>query len=359
MPTFKGHRHSLQCLVPPYMLRNIVEKGTPQERTLALETMSVDSTVRSMRAISAEMQAGGRSTSMVAASNGNQRAIFDVKNKFDLPGTVVRSEGDPPTGDPAVDQAFEALGLIYEFYNEVYRRESLDDDGLPLRAVVHFGERHKNAYWNGEFMLFGDGDGRIFVNYTAAVDVIGHELTHGVIADEARLVYLYQAGALNESIADVFGILVKQYKLKQTADKSDWMIGEGVLGPTVKGTALRSLKEPGTAFDDPLLGKDPQPGHMKDFVQTAQDNGGVHTNSGIPNHAFYLLATKLGGFAWEKAGRIWYETLRDQRIRSTTGFRAWAGRTVVNAGNLYGVHSAEKQAVVEAWNEVGIKVSGS
>ena len=96
---------------------------------------------------------------------------------------------------------------------------------------------------------------------------------------------------------------------------------------------------------------------MQHFVDTTQDNGGVHTNSGIPNHAFYLVASKIGGYAWEKAGRIWYETLRDPRLRPNTSFRAFALLTVANADRLYGHISTERQAVTEAWNEVGVKVS--
>ena len=116
------------------------------------------------------------------------------------------------------------------------------------------------------------------------------------------------------------------------------------------------MKAPGTAYDDPVLGKDPQPAHMDDFVRTYEDNGGVHINSGIPNRAFYLAATRLGGYAWEKAGRIWYETLRDSRLRANSGFRRFAALTVANAGRLYGVPSVEQTTVAGAWHDVGISV---
>jgi Zn-dependent metalloprotease len=192
--------------------------------------------------------------------------------------------------------------------------------------------------------------------FTVATDVIGHELTHGVVEDEARLAYFFQPGALNESSADVFGSLVKQKVLNQTVQTADWLIGAGLFTRQVKGVALRSMKSPGTAYDDPVLGKDPQPAHMKDFVRTYEDNGGVHTNSGIPNHAFYLAAIAIGGYAWDKAGRIWYETLRDSRLRPNTGFQSFAGLTVDNAGRLYGFGSAEQKAVRHGWAEVGIKV---
>ena len=179
---------------------------------------------------------------------------------------------------------------------------------------------------------------------------------HGVTQDEAELIYSNQPGALNESISDVFGSLIKQRALNQTADQADWLIGAGLLATGVNGVALRSMKAPGTAYDDPVLGKDPQPAHMRDFQYTFEDNGGVHINSGIPNHAFYLAATNIGGFAWDKAGRIWYETLRDSHLQPYWGFRRFARLSITVAGQLFGERSAEQQAVREAWSEVGIDI---
>ncbi|HZC02038.1 MAG TPA: M4 family metallopeptidase, partial [Gammaproteobacteria bacterium] len=243
------------------------------------------------------------------------------------------------------------------FFWEAYDRNSIDDEGLPLDATVHYGQQYDNAFWDGRRMVFGDGDGEIFNRFTVAVDVIGHELAHGVTEDEAGLIYNAQAGALNESMSDVFGSLVKQRPLRQTADQADWLIGAGLLTSNVRGVALRSMKAPGTAYDDPMLGKDPQPAHMRDYVRTDRDNGGVHINSGIPNHAFYLVATRLGGQAWERAGRIWYETLRDSQLRPNTGFQRFAGLTVTVAGRLYDTGSPEQQAVREGWNQVGIALT--
>src|SRR5262249_42131489 len=137
--------------------------------------------------------------------------------------------------------------------------------------------------WDGQQMVFGDGDGVLFIGFTKAVDVIGHELTHGVTQYECGLEYHDEPGALNESISDVFGTLVKQYALKQDVTAGDWLIGNGLLAPSVNGKALRSMKDPGTAYDDPQLGRDPQPAHYKNYVRTSEDNGGVHLNSGIPN----------------------------------------------------------------------------
>jgi Zn-dependent metalloprotease len=169
---------------------------------------------------------------------------------------------------------------------------------MRLDGYVHYGSLFNNAFWDGQRMVFGDGDSQIFTDFTGSLDVIGHELTHGVTEFSAGLVYENQPGALNESISDVFGSLVKQWKLGQTVDQADWLIGPEIFTPGVSGDALRSMKNPGQAYDDPRMGKDPQPDHMSRFKvlpnTRAGDNGGVHINSGIPNKAFYLFATKLG-----------------------------------------------------------------
>jgi Zn-dependent metalloprotease len=226
---------------------------------------------------------------------------------------------------------------------------------MKLDSTVHYGQDYNNAFWNGTQMVYGDGDGEIFDRFTKCIDVIGHELTHGVTQYEAALEYQGQPGALNESFSDVFGSLVKQYTLKQNVDKADWLIGAGLFTRKIKGIALRSMKEPGTAYDDPTIGKDPQPGHMKKYVKTTSDNGGVHINSGIPNHAFYLAAIEIGGYAWEKTGKIWYVTLRD-RLREDSDFQNTADLTFEVAGTLFGKNSAEQKAVFNAWNNVGIRI---
>ena len=160
------------------------------------------------------------------------------------------------------------------------------------------------------------------------------------------------AHALNESISDVFGSLVKQYKLGQTVDAADWLIGAGTLGPALHGVALRSMRAPGTAYDG-----DNQPSTMNDYVVTAVDNGGVHTNSGIPNHAFYVAARSLGGYAWERAGRIWYQVMASRSVPQDAQFHTFARATIVAAAELYGADSPELRAVAEAWIDVGVLTS--
>ena len=168
------------------------------------------------------------------------------------------------------------------------------------------------------------------------VTVAAHELTHGVTEVEAQLIYQKQSGALNESMSDVFASVVKQYiNGRQDAEQADWLIGEGIWRDDIQGSALRSVSNPGSAYDDPLIGKDPQPAHMDDYVRTHEDNGGVHINSGIPNRAFYLAATGIGGFAGEKAARIWYAALRDDRLSIRASFKEFALLTYINAWNLF------------------------
>ena len=339
-------------IMPPEVLRHIAARGTKRQRDAALATLATDQTLRIARATYELLEGGAHRNLLAVPMAAKQRTIYDAQNRETLPGRVVRSEGAAATADREVDEAYDGLGATFDFFADAYGRNSIDDEGLHLDATVHFGKDYDNAFWNGQQMVFGDGDGDLFNRFTASLDVIAHELGHGVTGDEAGLVYVGQAGALNESLSDVFGSLVKQYVRKQTADRADWLIGEGLFTAKVHGVALRSMKAPGTAFDDPILGRDPQPATMADYVRTSADNGGVHTNSGIPNHAFYLTAIALGGYAWEKAGRIWYETLRDKRLKRTATFRQFAHYTVANAAHVFG--TAERRAVAEAWKAVGI-----
>jgi Zn-dependent metalloprotease len=298
------------------------------------------------------------------ATEIKQRIVFDAKNGTQLPGTIARQEGDPPVSDIAVNEAYDGSGVTYDMFFDVYGRNSIDNKGMRLDSTVHYQKGYDNAFWNGQQMVYGDGDEdfpesqRLFNRFTAALDVIGHELTHGVTQFETGLIYWEQSGALNESMSDVFGSLVKQYQRQESADQANWIIGEGLFTSNVNGVGIRSMKAPGTAYDDPVLGKDPQPGHMDDYVKTIEDNGGVHINSGIPNRAFYVTAVELGGFAWEKAGQIWYKTL-SEKLNERSNFQQAADLTFEAAGELYGTGSLEQNAVKTGWAEVGISIGGN
>lgn len=368
-------RNPLLCVMPPFVLEAIIKNGTPAQRAAALATLSVTSTLRSMRSTQALAQANTvRRAPMTALVPGQappiNRSIYDGKLSNDLPGTLVLSEGQEYHGtDEAVKEAFKYLGSTFQFYFEAYGRNSIDDAGLPLIATVNYredpSEPYSNAAWTGEQMIFGDGDGSFFLKrMTRSADVMGHELTHGVVQYGRNLIYLGQSGALNESVADVFGSLVKQFLAGQTAEQADkdptgWLIGDELIDDTkVKSksghTALRSLKAPGTAFDDPVWGKDPQPDRMSKYVNTLKDRGGVHTNSGIPNKAFYLAATAIKGKAWEKAGLVWYQTIHDLALPGNATFVQFARVTLSNAAQQFGRDSDVYRHIADAWKAVEV-----
>ncbi|MFD5463629.1 M4 family metallopeptidase [Kitasatospora sp. NPDC127059] len=329
------------AIVPPYVLDRLAEAGHQP----AVHSLALDAAHRAAR-LAAPPPA--------AADPGLSRVIADAGHGQRLPGRTVRTEGQSPVTDASVNHAYDGLGATFALYSEAFGRDSIDGRGLRLDASVHYGRNYDNAFWNGSQMVFGDGDGRIFGDFTACIDVIGHELTHGVTQFTAGLDYQDQPGALNESVSDVFGSLVKQHALHQDAAGADWLIGAGLLAPGVQGVALRSMKAPGTAYDDPQLGKDPQPAHMRDYVDTTEDNGGVHINSGIPNHAFYLLATALGGRSWERAGRIWYDTLTGGGLPADADFTAFARATVAAAKARYPDQASVADTVTASWAQVGV-----
>jgi Zn-dependent metalloprotease len=253
--------------------------------------------------------------------------------------------------DASINQAYDNFGYTYSLYWDVFHRDSIDDQGMQIDGLVHYGTDYDNAFWDGAgHMFFGDGDGELLTDTTKGIDVVGHELTHGVTQNEANLTYSGQSGALNESISDVFGSLVKQFQLKQTADQADWLIGADIVGPQL-APALRSMKAPGTANK-----YDSQPADMDHYVDTASDNGGVHTNSGIPNRAFYVAADTLGGNAWEGPGQIWYDTLTDPRLKPDATFARFAAITLRQARSRYGTSSPQADAVQAGWDAVKVKV---
>lgn len=353
----RNHKHNcLFCILPPHILEAIIRSGTAEHREWAMKILASDTSIRSTRMHRQMTMSAVRNTVMPVTTPHKQREIHNANSTTNLPGTLVRSEGQGPTSDVAVNEAYDGLGSTFDLYWNIFKRNSIDNAGMNLVGVAHYGSKYDNAFWNGAEMVFGDGDGFYFNRFTISIDITGHELTHGVTGHEANLAYHDQPGALNEHISDVFGSLVKQYahSPQQTATQADWLIGAGIFTSHVNGVALRSMKAPGTAYNDKVLGKDPQPGHMNNYVNTTSDNGGVHINSGIPNHAFYLAAVALGGHAWEKAGLIWYTTLCDARLSVNAQFQDFANLTADNAGKLFG--TTEQQAVINAWQQVGINV---
>lgn len=324
-----------RCLfVPPYLL----------ERLDASRQLAIDDALRAARAVTP------RARPVATAVAGPAWTVHTADGSSRLPGDVVRRAGEPDAGDPAVDEAAAGVSGALALFAEVYERASYDGAGAPVSLTVHYERDYANAFWDGTQLVFGDGDGEIFDRFTKPVDVLGHELTHAVTEHTAGLVYEGQSGALNESLSDVFASCLKQRLLGQDAAAADWLIGEGIFLPGVQARALRDLAAPGTAYDDPRLGRDPQPAHLDDYVEGPADNGGVHVNSGIPNRAFQLAAVAVGGSSWDGAGHIWYDALVGDLVGPDTDFAGFAAATVAAAGE-------HADAVTDAWAAVGVRAS--
>ncbi len=256
-----SHSCPICFILPPHIESKLAEN--PKFRERALRSMQISERQRGIRQAAALLP-------LVGQAGTKHRTIFDDQQTTNLPGTKVRDEGAGPTNDIAVNEAYDYSGDTYDFYSQVFNRNSVDDHGLTIKSTVHYDTKYDNAFWNGQQMIYGDGDGELFERFTISIDVIGHELTHGVTQNEAQLTYQDQPGALNESMSEVFGSLIKQWVKNQTADQADWLIGQGLLTPAVQGVALRSMKAPGTAYDDPNLGKDPQPADYEALCENHQ-----------------------------------------------------------------------------------------
>ena len=337
--------------IPPYLLHQVVSSDVDAEASRrGHATLAIDEALRSRRTTAPPL-IGEQVRAELPGSGDAAWTIHTAGNGSTLPGEPVRSEGEPPSGDLAVDEAYAGTEASVDLFRTVFSRDSYDGRGAPTVLTVHYERNYDNAFWDGRQLVFGDGDGKVFERFTKPVDVLAHEFTHAVTQYTAGLTYQGQSGALNESVSDVFASMVKQRLLGQSAQEADWLIGEGIFMPSINGRGLRSMSAPGTAYDDPVIGKDRQVGSMDDYVDTSEDNGGVHINSGIPNRAFYLVATELAEPTWERAGRIWYATLTGG-LAASTDFTGFAQATVDAAAELY--DDAVSSVVAEAWRSVGV-----
>lgn len=329
-------------VIPPYLLDDLAK----------LHPENVDFARTHAKTLEMQNQPGGLKPRNQAAEAPAVREVYDAKTKERLPGERARFEGDKVHADAEVNNIYDYTGEVRAFYEQVHGRNGIDGKGMTYTSTVNYGVNYENAFWNGSQMTYGrPGPNSPFKTFVLR-DVTAHEIAHGITEMEAGTRYWGQAGALNESYSDVFGALVEQFAKKQKAPEASWLMGEGIWKESVKnGRALRDMKNPGTAYNDPAIGKDPQPGHMKDYYRTWGDNGGVHYNSGIPNRAFANFAISEGGFAWERPGQIWWEARK--LAGDNPSFAQFAYHTVeVAKGKGYTdlVPKLEK-----AWDSVGVK----
>ncbi len=347
------HRSPIHCILPPHILDSIKLRGDEKMKKMAERTEKLADKARSQREAAAPEKAFLGTPAITGPTAPIvRREVYDGGHEVALPGRLVRAEGDAPVHDQTVNKVYDLTGKVFDFYLGAFERNSIDGQGMTIISTVHHRRKFNNAFWNGGQMVFGDGDGFLFKSFTD-LSVIGHELSHGVVQYSGGLMYKDQSGALNESFADVLGVMTVQYANRQSAADASWLVGETIFGEEVEGVALRSLKAPGLAYSDDILGKDPQPFHMELYVNTSSDYGGVHINSGIPNHAFYLLSQYLGGYSWEKAGQIWYQAMQKLNNPMAT-FTDWADITVQTARDMFGQGSFEMMMTRRAWRLVGI-----
>ncbi|KAK3328783.1 metalloprotease [Apodospora peruviana] len=414
------------CVVPPYLLDALCECSDPELREMAASTLAFGQTIQDERhefsqggftdtatdhhdddtpgpaqgivpdyllesiggsGEDPELQKADRAAAdaeglseagMVASQSGFFREVYDMEHSAadtQLPGKPRRAEGDGPHSDPAVNEVYDNALKVLLFYQKYFNLTSVDNNNMKIVSSVHYGSRVTNAWWHHNQMKYGDGIPGKLGHYTNALDVIGHEITHGVTQFHSQIKYNGESGALNEHISDVFGIMVKQIADNTTADKADWLLGETCFMPDIKGVGLRNMLHPGTAWTRAKVtvmeGDDVQPDHYSKIAGilkndpdgVKRDHGGVHYFSGIPNRAFALSATRFGGFSYEKAGKIWWTAVTAKegsnpptyRIPSTCTFAQFADVTVEVAKELF-PNSGADQVVRTAWNDVGVQV---
>jgi Zn-dependent metalloprotease len=361
----KNHFSPVQCILPPYLTDKLVDSPDKNLSKIAINTKFRSFRFRSDREFFKETSIKEQAILCAVAKKPAKvpvlkMEVYNCKKQASTTGADLLwsdSSAKLPADKDAKNVINGGSGT-WKFYYDLFGRNSIDNLGMTIQQYIHYDKKYDNAFWDGRRMIFGDGDGNIFDSFTTDIDVIGHELTHGVTQYEANLEYHLQSGALNESLSDVFGIMIKQRMLNQDVKQSDWLIGSNVL--IGSQYALRSMKAPGTGYKNhPELGDDPQPATMDAFVKlpdtSSGDWGGVHYNSGIPNFAFYVAAFNIGGFAWEKAGRVWYAALTDKTLKKNATFSDMRKLTIKIAGTMFGAKSLEVKAITDGWDAAKVK----
>ena len=333
-------------IVPPKVLRRFArDRRLPAKTRKAFaNAIEYEAQWRMLRSMHTELSAASSALARGAPVPEPKVTVFDGRHGTTLPGVPVASPGSDATSK----RAFAETAAVASFYEQLFGRNSVDDAGKTLMSSVHFSVRYNNAFWNGTQMVYGDGDGNIFLDFTKASDVIGHELTHGVTQFSAQLEYSDEPGGLNESVSDVFGSMFKQWRREETVDKADWLIGKEIIGRGAKARGFECLRDMSNPAARHCLA--PQPTHYSDF-RAGMD---PHESSGIPNLAFYNTAVAIGGYSWEKAGKIWYEALTGFGPQPNMTMKAFAQRTRSVAKTLFRRDASTASAVDRAWKSVGL-----
>lgn len=325
-------------IIPPHILEALAKRGS----VFCKQTLNDTHRILHKRELALDYLLVRKLT-----GGSGKREVYDCENQYEQRLRLAREEGNSAVEDAVVNKVYELSGFVRDYFRQEFDHHSIDGAGMSIISNVHFGISYNNAYWDGDEMTYGDGDGIEFTNFAGAVDVVAHELTHGVIQHLSNLEYYSQPGALNEHFADVFGTLVKQRYYDQQPAEADWLIGDEIVAEGFPGKAIRSLKSPGTANEF-----DRQPAHMEDYYAGGDDRQGVHINSGIPNRAFYLACLEIGN---KTSGRLWFNTLK--KLWRTADFLDFLKVLLDEAANL--AESGEARTdlpkiIRHAFGEVGL-----
>jgi Zn-dependent metalloprotease len=342
---------SCSCsIVPKDVLERLSgDAKLPAEVRKALaDTARVSDALRSLRvqagALTNVTQAIGAHFVTLAASPSI--TVYDCKHTQNLPGTPIASP--KKVKDKTSVRAFDETSRVAEFYRQVFQRNSIDDSGMTLMSSIHYGHKFNNAMWDGTQMLYGDGDGKLFIDFTNGNDVIGHELTHGVTQHTLQLDYSDDAGGLNESLSDCFGSMFRQWEANQDVKHADWLIGSDIMGATAKKRGFKSLRNMANPADPHCLA--PQPTHYSQLTPGMDP----HYTSGPPNLAFCVACKAAGGKSWESVGQVWYAALTTSGAHPAMKMGDFANRTRQVAHQKFPGEASVAAAIDKGWKQVGL-----
>ena len=348
---------SICTIVPESVLKRFADDPelSAEVRQHFQNAITIDAHMRALRQAAAQLtleavrtnQLAGFAPTAVAAAPAI--TVFDCKHSTVLPGSQI--ENPASSQDATAKRTFTETTAVAQFYHTLFGRNSIDGAGMTLMSSVHYGVRYNNAFWNGSQMTYGDGDGSVFVDFTLGNDVIGHELTHGVTEHTLGLVYANEPGGLNESISDVFGSMFRQWQAHQDVKQADWLIGHNILGPAAKQRGFTCLRDMANPDAPHCLA--PQVKHFSQY------HGGMdpHISSGIANLAFYKIALSVGGYSWDKVGKLWYSVLTGavgKAPRPNMHMRDFAHDTRAAAKKLFPGDAGLAAAVNAGWSAVGL-----
>jgi Zn-dependent metalloprotease len=339
-------------IVPNEVLRRLAADPTLPEplRQEFADAARVDTEVRKLRAQATRLTRVESSIApaglKLAVAPAPAVKLYDCNHGKTLPGAPVANPG--ASADGSVKRTYDETAAVAEFFRQAFGRNSIDDGGMTLLSSVHYGDKYPNAQWNGVQMIYGDGDGEYFIDFTLANDVIAHELTHGVTQHTVQLAYANEPGGLNESMSDVFGSMFRQWRAQQTADAADWLIGKEIMGPKATAQGITCLRDMSKPDGKHCLAR--QPTHYRDYKPGMDP----HDSSGIPNLAFHKVAVAIGGHSWEKAGKIWYRAMTAFSPSPYLKMKAFADRTRKSAAVLFPGDAAVAAAVDGGWKQVGL-----